>query len=161
MPATASARFLARTPLSRCSPASRVSSSAEVFHILSAFSESRTRVFFPPRRRAAPPALHFCSLLCHSPFQSKELLIRPKPSSICRASFTNRREERLNYGYRTANQVSATPSLTYLDYLSPLMTAPLCPHTASFSSSFAYNISLYPIVCVLPYSPRCLPLSCV
>lgn len=38
-------------------------------------------------------------------------------------------------------RVSATPSLAYSDCLSPAMTAPLCPHTASFSSSFAYNIS--------------------
>lgn len=46
MPATASARFLARTPPSHCGPVSRASSSAEVFHTPSAFSESGTG--FPP-----------------------------------------------------------------------------------------------------------------
>lgn len=39
------------------------------------------------------------------------------------------------------------------------MTAPFCPHTVSFPSSSDYSISLYLMVCVLLYSPHCLPLS--
>lgn len=43
----------------------------------------------------------------------------------------------------------------------PLSRQLHCLHTAPFSSSSAYCTSLYPIVCVLPYSPRCLSISCV
>jgi len=86
---------------------------------LSTFCESRTGYFPnpPQNRRAAPPALHFCSLPCYPQ--------APKPGAsdqtqtiikICRASFTSGREERLDGSYPTANQVSATPSLTYSEY---------------------------------------------
>lgn len=57
MPATASAQLLACAPPSCCSPASHASSSAEVFHTLSTYSESRTGFFYSPKRRTAPLAL--------------------------------------------------------------------------------------------------------
>lgn len=78
----ARAQFLARAPPSCCSPTWRASSSAEVFHTQSTFSESRgSPPPPPPKKRAAPPALHFCLLLCHPQLQNKELLTRLKPSS--------------------------------------------------------------------------------
>lgn len=159
MPATASAQFLARTPPSHCSPVSRASSSAEVFHTTSTFSESRTGFFSTPlERRAAAPALHFSSLLCQSQLQSRELLTQPKPSS--------RSAGQVSQMGRRRGWMMAIPLQTRYQQPHRSPTCSIYPlsrqlHSIWDNASFANNISLYPIVCMLPYSPCCLPITSV
>lgn len=51
-------------------PASHARSSAEVFHTLSTYSESRTGFFLLPKKDSSTSP-HFCSLLYHSQRQSR------------------------------------------------------------------------------------------